>query len=92
MNCISYCCVEGRTMEVSVDPSTVLILDRDPDGLECEVCTTVGSTTDCSPSHKMLTNADKQSLEFSCPKPQDMYIVKIKKGMGESKEYSDFKQ
>lgn len=76
---------EGRTMVVSVDPGTTVVVSRDPGGLECDVCTADGSTTpDCSPTEKTLTNVDKLSLEFSCPKPQDMYSVKMKKKIGET--------
>nr|XP_019958062.1 PREDICTED: CUB domain-containing protein 1-like isoform X1 [Paralichthys olivaceus] len=71
--------LKGRTMVVSVDPSTTAIVSRDPGGTECEVCTVDGSAPNCSPTEKTLTNADKLSLEFSCPKPQEMYSVRMKK-------------
>ncbi|XP_040909666.1 CUB domain-containing protein 1 [Toxotes jaculatrix] len=70
--------LKGRTMVVTVDSSTTVVISRDPKGPECEVCTVDSSTPNCSPTEKILTNAGNFSLEFSCPKPQDMYSVKIK--------------
>uniref|UniRef100_A0A3B4YT54 CUB domain containing protein 1a n=1 Tax=Seriola lalandi dorsalis TaxID=1841481 RepID=A0A3B4YT54_SERLL len=66
-------------MVLTVDSSTTVVFTRDPKGPECEVCTVDGSTPNCNPTEKRLSNAEKHSLEFSCPKPQDMYSVKIKK-------------
>ncbi|KAG7225465.1 hypothetical protein INR49_027460 [Caranx melampygus] len=51
---------------------------RDAQGPECEVCTVDGSTTpNCNPTEQTLSSAEKHSLEFSCPKPQEMYNVKM---------------
>ncbi|XP_053302036.1 CUB domain-containing protein 1 [Pleuronectes platessa] len=71
--------LKGRTMVVSVDPGTIAVVSRDPGGPECEVCTVDGSAPSCSPTEKTLTNVDKLSLKFSCPKPQEMYRVKMDK-------------
>ncbi|XP_039977595.1 CUB domain-containing protein 1 [Xiphias gladius] len=71
--------LKGRTMVITVDSSTTVVISRDPEGPECDVCTVDGSTMNCSPTEKILTNTEKLSLEFSCPKPQDMYSVKMKK-------------
>ncbi|KAG7500746.1 hypothetical protein JOB18_028164 [Solea senegalensis] len=71
--------LKGRTMVVSVDSSTTVTLSRDPEGLECEVCTAEVSPPNCNPTKKTLTKADKLSLEFSCPKPQEMYSVTMMK-------------
>ncbi|KAI3358716.1 hypothetical protein L3Q82_015125 [Scortum barcoo] len=69
----------GRKMVITVDSSTTVVVRRDPKEPECEVCSVDGSTPNCSPTDKTLTNVDQLSLEFSCPKPQDMYSVKINK-------------
>ncbi|XP_034747156.1 CUB domain-containing protein 1 isoform X1 [Etheostoma cragini] len=71
--------LKGRTMLVSVDSGTTVVVSRDPDEPECEVCCVDGSTPDCSPTEKTLTNIEKLSLEFSCLKPQDVYSVSIRK-------------
>ncbi|XP_030268931.1 CUB domain-containing protein 1 [Sparus aurata] len=74
--------IKGRTMVVSVDSSTTVVVSRNPGKPECEVCSPDGSTPNCSPTEKTLTNVDKLSLEFSCPKPQDMYSMKMNKKIG----------
>ncbi|KAL7382244.1 hypothetical protein ABVT39_019415 [Epinephelus coioides] len=71
--------LKGRTMVVTVDSGTTVVVSRDPKGEECEVCSVDGSTRDCSPTEKTLTNVDKLSLEFSCQKPEDVYSVEMKK-------------
>ncbi|XP_034561437.1 CUB domain-containing protein 1-like isoform X2 [Notolabrus celidotus] len=70
---------KGRTVVITVDPSTTVILNRDPKEPECEVCSVDGSAPNCSPTEKTLTNIENLSLEFSCLKPQDVYSVKMKK-------------
>ncbi|XP_068189600.1 CUB domain-containing protein 1 [Antennarius striatus] len=69
--------LKGRIMVVTVDSDTTVVVSRDPEEPECNVCSTDGSTPNCSPTEKTLTNVDKLSLEFSCPKPQDVYTVNI---------------
>lgn len=71
-------------MVVTVDSNTHVVVSRDPEEAECEVCTLDGSTPECSPTEKTLTNVEKFSLGFSCAKPQNIYSVKIKKHIGES--------
>lgn len=71
-------------MLLSVDSGTTVVVSRDPDEPECEVCYVDGSTPNCSPTEKTLTNVEKLSLEFSCLKPQDVYSVKIRKKIGEN--------
>ncbi|TNN61844.1 CUB domain-containing protein 1 [Liparis tanakae] len=66
---------EGRIMVVTVDPSTTLVVSRDPGEPECDVC----SAGDCSPTEKTLSGVEKLSLEFGCMKPQDVYSVKREK-------------
>uniref|UniRef100_A0A3B4ZH12 CUB domain containing protein 1 n=1 Tax=Stegastes partitus TaxID=144197 RepID=A0A3B4ZH12_9TELE len=69
---------EGRTMVVTVDPGTMVVLSRDAASPECEVCTVDGSTRSCSAEEKSLANGES-SLEFSCLKPEDTFSVKMEK-------------
>lgn len=70
---------------MNVDSSTTVVVQRDPEDADCELCTTFdGSTPDCSPTEKTLTNLVNLTLEFSCPQPQNVYSVKIKKRIGKS--------
>lgn len=71
--------LKGRTMVITVDSSTTVVVSRNPEGPECEVCSIDGSTPNCSPTEKTLTNIENLSLEFSCLKPEDVYSVKMKK-------------
>ncbi|XP_037649901.1 CUB domain-containing protein 1 isoform X2 [Sebastes umbrosus] len=73
--------LKGRTMVITVDSSTTVVVSRGPKEPECEVCSVDGPTPDCSPTEKTLTNVEKFSLEFSCLKPQDVYSVKMEKKM-----------
>lgn len=73
-------------MVTSVDSSMTVVVKRDSGSEEadCEVCSVDGSTPNCSPTEKTLTNVVNLTLEFSCPKPQNVYSVKIKKHIGKS--------
>lgn len=71
-------------MVVTVDSSTTVTMSRDPGDPECEVCSDEGSTRNCSPTEKTLNSVENLSLEFSCPKPENVYSVKIKKKIGEN--------
>nr|XP_046272936.1 CUB domain-containing protein 1-like [Scatophagus argus] len=71
--------LKGRTMDITVDSSTTVVVSRKSEEPECEVCAVDGSKPTCSRTEKTLTNVEKLSLEFSCPKPQDVYSVTIKK-------------
>nr|XP_020453389.1 CUB domain-containing protein 1-like isoform X2 [Monopterus albus] len=71
--------LKGRTMVITIDSSTTVVVSRDPVEPACDVCSVDGPTPNCSPTEKTLTNVEKLSLEFSCQNPQDMYRVKIRK-------------
>lgn len=71
-------------MVTNVDSSTTVVVKRDPEKAECEVCSVDGSTPNCSPTEKTLTNVVNVMLEFSCPKPQNVYSVRIKKYIGKT--------
>lgn len=71
--------LKGRTVVLSVNSSTTVVIRRDPEAPECDVCSLDGSTPQCATNEKTLTNVNNLSLEFSCLKPQDVYSVEIKK-------------
>ncbi|XP_075995254.1 CUB domain-containing protein 1 [Genypterus blacodes] len=74
--------LKGRTMVVTVDADTTVILSRDPTGAECQVCLVGGAVPNCSPTSGTLPKAQTTTLEFSCPKPQDVYSVTMEKKIG----------
>lgn len=67
-----------------MDSSTTVVVRRNSEDGDCEVCSGEGSTRDCSPTEKTLTNVVGLTLEFSCPRPQDVFSVYIKKLIGQS--------
>ncbi|XP_067468699.1 CUB domain-containing protein 1 [Thunnus thynnus] len=71
--------LKGRTMVITVDSTTTVVITRSPEEPECEVCSPDGSAPNCSPTEKTLTNVESLLLNFSCPKPQDVYSMKMKK-------------
>ncbi|XP_030004103.1 CUB domain-containing protein 1 [Sphaeramia orbicularis] len=70
--------LKGRTMVVSVDSSTTVVIRRNQADPECEVCS-AGSVRTCSQTELTLTDVDKLSLEFSCTNPQDVFTADIKR-------------
>lgn len=71
-------------MSATVDSGTTVVVKRDPEEPDCEVCSVVGSTPSCSPTETTLSNVVNGTLEFGCPAPQNVYTVKINKHIGES--------
>lgn len=71
-------------MVVSVDPTTTVTLSCAAGKPECEVCSVDGSTSNSSPTEKTLTPGENLSLKFGCPKPENVYTVKIKKTIGKN--------
>uniref|UniRef100_UPI003AAE4447 CUB domain-containing protein 1 n=1 Tax=Centroberyx gerrardi TaxID=166262 RepID=UPI003AAE4447 len=69
--------LKGRTMVITDDPGTTVVFNRDPDKLECNVCS--GDPSTCNPTELTLPDPQKTSLEFSCPQPQEVFSVQIKK-------------
>lgn len=70
-------------MAANVDPGTTVTLAREAEEPDCEVCSVGGPAPDCSPAGKTLTDVANLTLEFSCPNPQNVYSVTIKKHIGE---------
>lgn len=70
--------LKGRTMDVTVDGGTQVVLSRKPSDPECDVC----SKDECSPTEKTLSSVEKVPLRFGCTNPQDIYSVKITKQIG----------
>ncbi|XP_054620617.1 CUB domain-containing protein 1-like [Dunckerocampus dactyliophorus] len=71
--------LKGRTVVVTIDSSTNLVISRFSQEPECELCSGADSARTCSPVEKTLTNVQSLSLEFSCLKPQDAFSAEVKK-------------
>lgn len=76
--------LEGRTMVVSVDSTTTVDISRAAGEPACEVCSVDESTRDCGLTEKTLTSVENLSLEFGCPKPENVYTVMIMKNIGKN--------
>ncbi|XP_029023232.1 CUB domain-containing protein 1 [Betta splendens] len=74
--------LKGRTEVITIDSSTTVVLSRDPAAPECDVCSAEGSTSNCSPTTKTLTNVHNLSLDFSCQQPQDVYTATVQRKIG----------
>lgn len=70
-------------MVITADSHTTVVLSRDVDEPECDVCSVDVTTRDCSLTTKTLTNVKNVSLEFSCTNPEKMYSVTIERNIGE---------
>ena len=68
---------------MNVDPGTTVTVQRDPEQVDCDVCSSDGSTANCSPTGTTLLSGNL-TLDFSCPGPQNVYSVTMKKRIGQS--------
>ncbi|XP_024154038.1 CUB domain-containing protein 1 isoform X2 [Oryzias melastigma] len=73
--------LEGPKMDITVGPSSTVVLSNDPGSPKCSVCTVDGSEADCSHSGKTLTSGKKFTLEFRCLRPQDVFRVTMETKM-----------
>lgn len=76
-------------MAITADPGITVVIRRVTDEMECDVCTKDGSNPTCSPTELTLSNPQNTSLDFSCPQPQDVFNVQVKRKIGEGRFGSD---
>uniref|UniRef100_A0A667XCQ0 CUB domain containing protein 1 n=1 Tax=Myripristis murdjan TaxID=586833 RepID=A0A667XCQ0_9TELE len=62
-----------------IESGTTVVITRNPEEPECNVCSADGPDPTCHATELTLTKSQNTSLEFSCPKPQDVFSVYIKK-------------
>ncbi|XP_062386236.1 CUB domain-containing protein 1 [Sardina pilchardus] len=67
---------KGRTMAVTPDKDTLVILRREAAGPECSVCVGAGTDPTCS-SDLTLRESLNTTIQFTCEKPEDIYTVEI---------------
>ncbi|XP_017275018.1 CUB domain-containing protein 1 [Kryptolebias marmoratus] len=67
----------GRTMSVTSDPNTIIIITKVTADPDCRVCVNEGSKQKCNPQTLRLTDPHNASVEFTCPQPQDVFNVEI---------------
>ncbi|XP_056154697.1 CUB domain-containing protein 1 [Lampris incognitus] len=64
-------------MVVSAEPDATVVISRVAEEQECNICLEEGSNPTCSPTKLNLPTTQNNTLEFSCPKPQDVFMVQI---------------
>ncbi|KAM4550064.1 CUB domain-containing protein 1 [Fundulus diaphanus] len=67
----------ARLMSVTSDPNTHIIISREAKEPDCQICVTEGSKKTCNPQMQRLKNPQNTSVEFTCPRPQDIFSVEI---------------
>lgn len=69
-------------LSVTPDPDTRIIIRKVNDEPDCSVCETQGPKKDCNMNHLELNHPTNTSVEFTCPRPQDVFVVEINRDIG----------
>lgn len=64
-------------MAVTPDPDTIITIVRVTEEPDCNVCVDKAPNQKCNPQYLRLTDARNTSVEFTCPRPQEVFIVEI---------------
>ncbi|XP_014905498.1 CUB domain-containing protein 1 isoform X1 [Poecilia latipinna] len=72
----------GRSMYVTSDPNTNLIITKVDKEADCQICVTEASKQTCKPQMYRLKNLRNASVDFTCPQPQKVFTVEINKDIG----------
>lgn len=72
----------GRMMSVTPDPNTIITISRVTEEPDCSVCVNQESKQNCNPKELTLEDPTNTSVEFTCPRPQDVFVVEIKRDIG----------
>uniref|UniRef100_A0A3B3VEF5 CUB domain containing protein 1a n=1 Tax=Poecilia latipinna TaxID=48699 RepID=A0A3B3VEF5_9TELE len=71
--------MSGRSMYVTSDPNTNLIITKVDKEADCQICVTEASKQTCKPQMYRLKNLRNASVDFTCPQPQKVFTVEINK-------------
>lgn len=69
-------------MSVTPDPDTIILIQREPGEPDCSVCENVAPKQKCNPRRLELKDPTNTSVEFTCPRPQDVFSVNINRDIG----------
>lgn len=69
-------------MSVTPDPNTIITISRVTEEPDCSVCVNQESKQNCNPKELTLEDPTNTSVEFTCPRPQDVFVVEIKRDIG----------
>lgn len=71
-------------MSVTPDPNTIIAISRVAKEPDCSVCLDEGPKQRCNPQGVRLTAPQNTSVEFTCPKPQEVFSVEINREIGKN--------
>lgn len=69
-------------MSVTPDPNTIVIISRVTKEPDCSVCVDQAPKQKCNPQTLRLAVPQNTSVEFTCPRPQDVFTVEINRKIG----------
>lgn len=69
-------------MSVTPDPNTIIIINRVAEEPDCNVCENKSPQQNCNPRQLVLRDGTNISVEFTCPRPQDVFSVEINREIG----------
>lgn len=69
-------------MSVTPDPNTIITISRVTEEPDCSVCVNQESKQNCNPTYLTLKDPTNTSVEFTCPRPQDVFVVEINRDIG----------
>lgn len=69
-------------MSVVPDAGTIVTISSVSSEPVCSVCENKGSEQKCNLSELTLNDPTNTSVEFTCPRPQDVFIVEINREIG----------
>lgn len=69
-------------MSVTPDPDTRIIIKKVNDEPDCSVCKMQGSKKDCDMDNLELNHPTNTTVDFTCPRPQDVFVVEINRDIG----------
>lgn len=69
-------------MSVTPDPNTIIIVSRTTNEPDCSVCIKKDPKPVCNPRFLRINQPRNTSVEFTCPQPQDIFIVEINREIG----------
>ncbi|KAM9824527.1 CUB domain-containing protein 1 [Neosynchiropus ocellatus] len=67
----------SRMMSVIPDKNTIVRITRESAEPDCSVCVDLPPNQKCQPNSLTLKDSRNTSVEFTCPRPQDIYSVEI---------------
>ncbi|XP_015232450.1 PREDICTED: CUB domain-containing protein 1 [Cyprinodon variegatus] len=67
----------GKSMSVTSDPKTKVIISRKDKKPDCEICATIKSVQECNELKVTLDSPHSTPVEFTCSEPQSIFSVEI---------------